>query len=167
MLLDIVPRPHTSLIGVISADTMLHMLDFRAAERAFHQLMALKAFVSDGEMLIQTLNPRHPMLESVTTKDSHQFYANELAMRRELSFPPFNRLICLRVAGEAEVGVEKGAAQWADHLRQSRASGIQEVLGQFRRPIRECEDAIGTKFSSRNLPQDWPPSLPTAPWKTL
>lgn len=134
MLLDIVPRPHTPLIGVISADTMLHMPDFRAAERAFHQLMALKAFVSDGEMLIQTLNPGHPMLESVTTKDSHRFYANELAMRRELSFPPFNRLICLRVAGEAEVGVEKGAAQWADHLRQSHASGIQEVLGPIPAP---------------------------------
>ena len=58
MLLDIVPMPLVSLIGVISADTMLHMPDFRAAERAFHQLMALKTFVSEGEILIQAFQPQ-------------------------------------------------------------------------------------------------------------
>ncbi len=108
---------------------MLHMPDFRAAERAFHQLMALKAFVAGGEMLIQAFQPEHPMLQSVTGHDAQRYYTDELAIREQLSFPPFTRLICVRVTGEAEVRVQRVTAQWASHLRQSRAAGIQEVLG--------------------------------------
>ena len=134
MLLDIVPMPRVSLIGVISADTMLHMPDFRASERAFHQLMALQAFIPCGDMLIQAFQPEHPMLQSVTRQDPHQFYTDELAMRRALSFPPFTRLICLRVTGDAETRVHQVATRWANHLRQSQTAGIQEVLGPVPAP---------------------------------
>ncbi|MBQ28010.1 MAG: primosomal protein N' [Nitrospiraceae bacterium] len=134
MLLDIVPMPKVSLVGVISADTMLHMPDFRAAEHAFHQLMALKSFLACGEMLIQAFQPEHPMLQSVARQDLQQFYTDELAMRQELSFPPFTRLVCLRVAGDAEAQVRQISARWANHLRQSHAAGIQEVLGPVPAP---------------------------------
>ena len=134
MLLDIVPMPRVSLIGVISADTMLYMPDFRATERAFHQLMALQALVADGEMLIQAFQPEHPMLQAVAAQNSHQFYADELTMRQELSFPPFTRLICLRVTGDAETHVHQVATRWANHLRESQAAGIHEVLGPIPAP---------------------------------
>ncbi len=134
MLLDIVPMPRVSLIGVISADTMLHMPDFRAAERAFHQLMTLQALVAGGEMLIQAFQPEHPMLQSIAHQDPHQFYADELAMRQSLSFPPFTRLICLRVTGDVETMVQQVATRWATQLRESQTAGIQEVLGPVPAP---------------------------------
>ncbi|HIB54312.1 MAG TPA: primosomal protein N', partial [Nitrospirales bacterium] len=122
MLLDIVPMPQVSFIGVMSADTMLHMPDFRASERAFHQLMALKAFVAGGEMLIQAFQPEHPMLQSVTGHDAQRYYTDELAIREQLSFPPFTRLICLRVTGDAEAMVHQVATRWANRLRQSQSA---------------------------------------------
>ncbi|HIC04978.1 MAG TPA: primosomal protein N' [Nitrospirales bacterium] len=134
MLLDIVPMPQVSFIGVMSADTMLHMPDFRASERAFHQLMALKAFVAGGEMLIQAFQPEHPMLQSVTGHDAQRYYTDELAIREQLSFPPFTRLICLRVTGDAEAMVHQVATRWANRLRQSQSAGIQEVLGPIPAP---------------------------------
>tara|TARA_B100000315_G_scaffold238138_1_gene255632 strand:- start:7703 stop:8443 length:741 start_codon:yes stop_codon:yes gene_type:complete len=134
MLLDIAPMPRVALIGVISADTMMHMPDFRAAERSFHQLMALKSFLTCGEMLIQTFQPEHHMLQSVIHQDSRKFYMDELAIREELLFPPFTRLVCLRVTGNIEAQVHQISARWANHLRHNQTAGIQEVLGPVPAP---------------------------------
>ena len=156
MLLDIVPMlRRVSLIGVLSADTMLYVPDFRAAERAFHHLMALKALLADGEMLIQALQVEHPMLQSVARHDLHQFYADELAMRRELAFPPYTRLICLRVAGADDAVVHAVAARWAGDLRASHAEGIREVLGPIPAPYSKIHgryrDHIVVKASGSGL----------------
>ena len=74
------------------------------------------------------------MLQSVTGHDAQRYYTDELAIREQLSFPPFTRLICLRVTGDAEAMVHQVATRWANRLRQSQSAGIQEVLGPIPAP---------------------------------
>ncbi len=180
MMLDIAPKPPLSLVGVISADTMLHMPDFRASERAFHHLMTIKDLVSDGEILIQALNPRHPMLESLENQNPALFYESELEARRELSFPPFNRLICLRVTGENKGFVEKCASNWASHIRKDKVSGLKEILGPIPAPysrmrgryryhilVKESPSALGAELAQSAIQESLEVLRSTSPSRDI
>ncbi len=91
--------PNLQLVGVISADTGLHLPDFRAAERTFALITQVSGragrFFPDGKVLVQTYNPlREPIYFSVHGKID-EFYNWELGMRKMLTFPPYCRLVRL------------------------------------------------------------------------
>lgn len=89
--------PMVTAVGIISADSALNMPDFRAAERTFMLITqtAGRAGRGDrpGRVLVQGYNPHHYAVESAIAQDYGRFYREELALRRELFFPPFCRLI--------------------------------------------------------------------------
>ncbi len=97
-----------TLVGVISADTGLFFPDFRAAEQTFQLLtqVAGRAGRADkrGEVVIQTYSPDHPCLRFAQHHDFVGFYAQEIADRRQLSYPPFGRLavVCFKSVKEAK-----------------------------------------------------------------
>ena len=114
--------PEVTLVGVISADTGMHMPDFRAAERSF-QLLTQVAGRSGrgqiaGEVVIQTLLPDDEALRSASRQDYASFSQRELAERRQSGFPPFGRLMIFRWRGTDEDEVTKAAQQGAAALRQ-------------------------------------------------
>ncbi len=91
--------PNLRLVGVILADTGLHMPDFRASERTFSLITQVAGragrFFPDGKVLVQTYSPESsPIFLSVNNKIK-QFYSMELETRKILNFPPFSRLIRL------------------------------------------------------------------------
>jgi len=91
--------PNLRLVGVILADTGLHMPDFRASERTFSLITQVAGragrFFPDGKVLVQTYSPEsNPIFLSVNNKIK-QFYSMELETRKILNFPPFSRLIRL------------------------------------------------------------------------
>ena len=98
--------PRVSLIGVISADTALHLPDFRAAERTFDLLtqVAGRAGRGDipGRVLIQTHVPHHYSIQSAKHHDYLEFYEKEIGFRRELRMPPFSELVRIIFAGPLE-----------------------------------------------------------------
>ncbi len=96
--------PEVTLVGVINADTTLHMPDFRSAERT-HQLLSQVAGRAGrgekpGTVVIQTYWPDHPAIQAASTHDRRPFHAQELADRRALNYPPFGRLARVLVTGE-------------------------------------------------------------------
>ncbi len=105
--------PNVSLVGVIDADGMLNLPDFRAGERCFQLLVQVAGRAgrgqSQGEVVIQTLNPEHPIIELAADQDFQGFYEHEAHIRRRLDYPPFTRLLRLVVSGEDEAIVEKTA----------------------------------------------------------
>ena len=114
--------PEVTLVGVISADTGMHLPDFRAAERSF-QLLTQVAGRSGrgeipGEVVIQTLMPDDSALKAAAEQDFEAFVEPELAERREAGFPPFGRLIVLRWRGQDEDQVEQAAQGGTTCLRQ-------------------------------------------------
>lgn len=89
--------PTLRLVGIACADTGLHTPDFRAAERSFALMMQVAGragrYVDNGLVIIQTRNPAHPAVVCAQHGDCESFYAQELAQREALCFPPFVRLI--------------------------------------------------------------------------
>ncbi|MBX9810767.1 MAG: primosomal protein N' [Burkholderiales bacterium] len=92
--------PHLNLVGVVNADSLLYSADFRAPERLFALLtqVAGRAGRGDmqGEVLIQTEFPQHPLYIALRRQDYAFFARNLLAERRQAGFPPFVHQALLR-----------------------------------------------------------------------
>src|SRR6185436_18795107 len=118
--------PNVTLVGVINADTALHLPDFRAAERTF-QLIAQVAGRTGrgkqgGRVLVQTLSPDHPAIAAAVRHDFQKFASHELAVRRAGGYPPFSAMVRLVIRGPQEPTVRETAAHLGDRLRRT-ASG--------------------------------------------
>lgn len=125
--------PNVSLIGVISADTALHIPDFRAAERTFDLLtqVAGRAGRGDipGKVLVQTNVPHHYSIQSAKDHDYREFYDKEIVLRKELKMPPFTHLVQVILSGYSEKDVMRQILGLAK-LLETRLDGAQfTVMG--------------------------------------
>lgn len=86
-----------SLVGIFNADRMLHFPDFRSYERAFQLITQVSGRAGrrdkQGEVVIQTSQPEHPVLNFIVQHDYLNFYQAELNERQQHAYPPFTRLI--------------------------------------------------------------------------
>ncbi|MEK7797587.1 MAG: primosomal protein N' [Nitrospirota bacterium] len=129
------PRPVASLVGLVYPDAALHLPDFQSAERAYHTLsdvMALADPLAPGaEIVLQTYVPQHHVIRALAERNPSIFYESELAARQALGYPPFGRLIGLRVSGTKEELVDAAATRWASQLRSagSTSASAIDVLG--------------------------------------
>ena len=125
--------PQVTLVGVVAADGLLHLSDYRAAERTFQTLtqVAGRSGRGDepGQVIIQTYNPEHPVLQAVTKHDYQKFIATELPEREVFDYPPFGRLILLRFSSLDEVIVEKIVTEIGEILTDGAIAGRYEILG--------------------------------------
>ncbi|MBL8978790.1 MAG: primosomal protein N' [Gemmatimonadetes bacterium] len=113
--------PNVTLVGVVDADTGIHLPDFRASERTF-QLLAQVAGRAGrgprgGRVLVQTRCPGHDALTFAARHDAEGFLAGLLSERREPPYPPLASLVNLLVSGETETAVADGAARVAGWCR--------------------------------------------------
>jgi primosomal protein N' (replication factor Y) len=124
--------PRLSLVGIINADASLAFPDFRAAERTFQLItqVAGRAGRRDqrGRVLIQTLLPDHPAILAASRHDYWAFYASETAARKALGYPPFGRLVRVKVTGMRSGEVVRASRLIADAAALSVPAGAR-VLG--------------------------------------
>lgn len=96
--------PNVTVVGVINADTALHMPDFRAAERTFQLVtqVAGRSGRSDrgGRVIVQTFTPDHTAIQRAADHDFLGFAAEELAHRQQFNFPPYSELVRWIARGE-------------------------------------------------------------------
>jgi primosomal protein N' (replication factor Y) len=105
---------HVSTVCILNADNMLSFPDFRSEERSF-QLMAQVSGRSgrrnkQGIVLIQTYNPGHHVIRSVVAHDYFGMFENQLRQRRQFGYPPFFRLVLLKVKHKDPDLVNRAAA---------------------------------------------------------
>lgn len=101
--------PGVTLVGVLCADTALDLPDFRASERTFGLLaqVAGRAGRGDkpGHVIVQTYKPKEPAIALAATHDVDGFFANEVAVRTELGYPPAGKQVALRLSGKDDAAV--------------------------------------------------------------
>jgi primosomal protein N' (replication factor Y) len=121
--------PLVTVVGVISADTALHLPDFRAAERTFQLLEQVAGRAGRGLMggrvVLQTYHPDHYAIAAVEHHDYLGFVQRELEFRREAGYPPYVRLARLLYRHTDSRRAEVAARDMADRLRDAlRRSGL-------------------------------------------
>lgn len=133
--------PNLKLVGVIMADTGLHMPDFRAAERTFSLITQVAGragrFFPDGKVIVQSFCPdREPILYACSG-NTEGFYKQELEQRHILGFPPFSRLIRLVFRSADEKASSRAAEEAAKILNwiASEAKTEIDVLGPSQCPL--------------------------------
>jgi primosomal protein N' (replication factor Y) len=96
--------PDVTLVGVIAADTVLNLPDFRSSERTFQLLTQVAGRAGrhqkPGEVFVQTYSPEHYSVQCASEHDYMTFVAQELEHRGKLSYPPFHRLILITFSHE-------------------------------------------------------------------
>lgn len=117
------PLPRYGLVGVLHADSGLHVSDFRAAERTYHLLVDAASLAcpasTGGRVIVQTRLPAHHAVQALVLGDPNHFYNEEFSARRLLHYPPVCRLVSLSVTGKDLRMVEEAAKRWGADLEQN------------------------------------------------
>ena len=135
--------PNVTLVGVIDADTALHMPDFRAAERTF-QLVAQVAGRTGrgdraGRVLVQTRSPEVPAIACAVHHDYGTFVENEMIEREARGLPPFGRLARVVGRGKVEETVKHYMDELAAALRAVAPAAVR-ILGPAPAPVLKIRD---------------------------
>lgn len=114
---------HVSLVGILNADSMLNFPDFRAHERSY-QLMAQVSGRAgrknkQGKVIIQTHEPKHPIIQSVIRNDYLSMYQTQMSEREEFIYPPFYRLINITLKHKNNGLLTQAANTLARSLRKT------------------------------------------------
>ena len=143
--------PASTLVGIVCADLSLSFPDFRAGERTF-QLLAQVAGRAGrgrrpGRVILQTYNPDHFSIAAARRQDVRSFYDQEIGFRRALNYPPFSRLMLLKISGKDKSRTAAWAERTADccrALKRRDASGFEavEIMG----PIEASLSKVAGRF---------------------
>ena len=138
-----------ALVAVINADSILSLQDFRADEKALQLFSQLRGRVSrregTGQMVIQTLQPSHPVLKAISSdqKAIGDLREQMLQMRKLFGFPPYVRLIELTLRNPDAEQLRKSCDILSSELKKAGASdftpaiapAVDRVAGQYIRTI--------------------------------
>jgi primosomal protein N' (replication factor Y) len=133
--------PNVTLVGVVNADTALHLPDFRAAERTFQLVTQVAGRTGrgprGGRVLVQTLSPDAPAIVAAVRHDLPGFAARELPHRADLGYPPFAAMIRIVLRGRSDSASRALAEEIARRLRAAaEAAGADvRILGPAPAPI--------------------------------
>ena len=91
--------PKVTLVGVIAADSSLNIDDYRATERTFQILTQVAGRAGrenlPGKVIIQSYNPENFSIQDAQKQDYEKFYETEIALRKQLKYPPFCDIIVI------------------------------------------------------------------------
>lgn len=154
--------PQVTFVGVVAADGLLHLSDYRASERAFQTLTQVAGRAGRGEdpgrVIVQTYTPEHPVIEAVQRHDYLSFIQAELEQRQALNYPPYGRLILLRLSSLDPIQVQNIAQMIATALQTKDSL---EILGPAPASVLRVANRyrwqILLKFAPDELPNlpDW------------
>ena len=126
--------PNITLVGIICADLSLSFPDFRAGERTFQLLAQVAGRAGRGErpgrVILQTYNPDHFSIDAARQQDFKTFYSQEIGFRNALNYPPFSRVIQLKISGKDPRETKKHAHTLGDlcqSLKVSESPGYRSI----------------------------------------
>lgn len=139
-----------TLVGILFADLTLHLPDFRASEKLFQLVTQVSGRAGrhdlPGEVFLQTYRPEHESLVAAIDQSFDNFIVHELSHREAAGYPPFSRLILLRLSGNQATRVETASQKFGEELEAIMGSlgdgGGVEILG----PAKATLEKLRGKF---------------------
>ncbi len=102
--------PTVTLVGIVNADTALHMPSFSSAENSFSLITQVAGragrATKQGSVVLQSYNPEHYAVLAAAQHDYADFYTKEIGFRKSLSYPPFSHLAQLVYSDEKQERAE-------------------------------------------------------------
>jgi primosomal protein N' (replication factor Y) len=130
--------PKITLVGVLSADTMLHIPDFRSSEKTFQLLTQVSGRAGrhelTGEVIVQTYTPEHYSIQFAAQQDYDLYYEREMQIRKLHHYPPFYFISLITVSHENLMKVVSVTEKITGYIRNS-LSPEAIVLGPVASPI--------------------------------
>ncbi len=127
---------HVSVVGILNADAMLNMPDFRAYEQAFTMMAQVAGRAGRknrrGLVILQTKNPDNEVVRQLVSNNFQDFFSDLIAERQAFHYPPFCRLIYVYLKHRDEHLLNTAAIEMASRLRQSFST---RVLGPDKPPV--------------------------------
>ncbi len=118
--------PRVTLVGVVNADTSLHLPDFRAAERTFQLVTQVAGRTGrgaqGGRVLVQTFSPDHPAIRAAVRHDYAMFAQQELPIREALTYPPYSQMVRIIFRGPEQKRTQAAAHALADQIKAALGS---------------------------------------------
>lgn len=144
--------PDVTLVGIISADTMLNIDDYRAKERAFSMLEQVTGRAgradSEGKSIVQTYSPQNSAVRLMQKHDYIQFYKDEISVRKAMWYPPFCEMVSVIFSGRNESITQRCARFFVKNIAEiGELSQKTQVLG----PIPAYISKIKNKYIFRIL----------------
>jgi len=163
--------PNVTLVGVVNADTALHLPDFRASERTFQLIAQVAGRTGRGDrpgrVLVQTYSPDHPAIRAAARHDYLAFVQGEMPERARFGVPPFGRIVRVIARGRDESAVYGYLKEVAAGFRAAADPSVQ-ILGPAPAPILKIRNLYRFHFQLRcpisrplqNLTSSVPPHHP-------
>lgn len=139
---------NVTLVGILNADSMLNFPDFRAHERSYQLIAQVSGRAGrtekQGQVLVQTYNPYHQILQQVSANKFEQMFIEQLEDRRNFKYSPFFRLIKITLRHRDYQKIEASSDWLARALKQALPEGsvlgpetpaIARIRNQYRKNI--------------------------------
>ncbi|SDJ73369.1 primosomal protein N' [Sediminibacillus albus] len=134
---------NVTLVGVLAADSLLHLPDFRAAEKTFQLLTQVSGRAGrhtlPGEVVIQTYTPEHYSVQMASKYDYTSFYRKEMEMRRTFHYPPYFFLALITVSHPNQAKVIE-VSKKITMLLNNQLSRQASILGPTPSPLTRIKD---------------------------
>lgn len=157
--------PNVTLVGVINADTALHLPDFRASERTFQLVTQVAGRTGRGDrpgrVLVQTFAPDHPAIQAAIQHDYIRFATQELPIRKLHRYPPTTQLVRIVLRGENQ----QQLTHFAESLTQQIHAGCKTLGMHLDSGLSSIAPPSHSPSSnsSGSAPQAWLRTLGPAP----
>ena len=136
--------PNVTLVGIVLADTGLGLPDFRAGERTFQLISQVTGRAGRGEksgrVIIQTFQPEHYSIIMARNHDYSGLYKREIELRKALGYPPFSRLVNVKIEGAENAHVQDAALRLANLALKFQKGSEPEILGPAPAPLTRIRD---------------------------
>jgi primosomal protein N' (replication factor Y) len=135
--------PNITVVGIVCADLSLSVPDFRAGVRTFQLLaqVAGRAGRGDvpGKVILQTYNPNHFSILAAQKQDFEAFYNQDITFRNSLKYPPFSRMVQLKITGKDPALTKTQAHLLGQAIRELQKAPLYDVplivLGPIESPL--------------------------------
>ncbi len=136
--------PNVTLVGVIAADSSLNIDDYRASERTFQILTQVAGRAGrenlPGKVIIQTYNPSEFSIQSARKQDYDMFYETEIAIRKQLKYPPFCDIILIGFNSESEEEIKRISNFVYEYLNKKLINDEFKIFKPMPSPIDKIQN---------------------------